>query len=74
MPLIIIIAILVALRVAEIGPTADISWWWIVGLMGVAYVWFEFGEKMFGLDKRKAHDEMDKAREARVKKNFDKKK
>jgi small Trp-rich protein len=73
MPLIIIIFILVVLRVLEVGPTGDISWWWIVGLGGIAFFWFEFGEKMFGLDKRKAHDEMEKARQDRVKKNFSKK-
>jgi small Trp-rich protein len=74
MPLIIIIAILLVLRWFEIGPTGNISWWWIVGLMVLAFVWFEFGEKAFGLDKRKAHDEMEKARLDRVNKNFGKKK
>jgi small Trp-rich protein len=74
MPLIIIIAILALLRYLEVGPTGTISWWWIVGLMGIAFFWFEFGEKMFGLDKRKAHDEMEKARRDRVNKTFNKKK
>ena len=73
MPLIIVIVILAVLKFLEVGPTGDISWWWIVGLMAVAFFWFEFGEKMFGLDKRKAHDEMEKARQDRVKKNFSKK-
>jgi small Trp-rich protein len=73
MPLILVILALVVLRFFEIGPTGTISWWWIVGLMVIAYIWFEFGEKAFGLDKRKAHDEMEKARLDRVKKNFDKK-
>jgi small Trp-rich protein len=74
MPLIIVIAILTILRFFEIGPTGAISWWWIIGLMAIAFFWFEFGEKMFGLDKRKAHDEMEKARQARVAKNFSNKK
>lgn len=69
--LIIAIAALTALKYFEIGPFADMSWWWITGLMFVAFIWFEFIERMLGLDKRKAHDEMDKAREARVKKAFE---
>jgi len=70
MPLIIIIVLLSLLRYFEVGPVADLSWWWIVGLMGVAFIWFEFIERMLGLDKRKSHDELEQARKDRVKKNF----
>jgi small Trp-rich protein len=70
MPLIIVIALLTALRFFEVGPFAELSWWWIVGLMAAAFIWFEYIEKMLGLDKRKAHDQMEKAREERVKKAF----
>ncbi|AMO93884.1 hypothetical protein CFter6_1170 [Collimonas fungivorans] len=71
MPLIIIIVSLIALKYFEVGPFAGISWWWIAGLMGVAFIWFEFLERMFGLDKRKAHEEIEKTRKERVKKTFD---
>ncbi len=71
MLLIIAIAALTALKYFEIGPFADMSWWWITGLMFVAFIWFEFIERMLGLDKRKAHDEMDKLRADRVKKAFE---
>lgn len=74
MPLIIIIALLTGLRYFEVGFFANVSWWWIVGLMGVAFLWFEFGEKLVGLDKRKAHESLEKMREERVKKTFEKKK
>jgi small Trp-rich protein len=74
MLLIAAIVILSALRYFEIGPVADLSWWWIVGLMAFAFVWFEFIERMFGLDKKKAHESLQKARDERVKKSFDKKK
>jgi len=70
MPLIIIIAILVALKYFEVGPVINLSWWWIVGLMVVAFIWFEFIERMLGLDRSNAHDKLDKAREERVKKTF----
>ena len=70
MPLIIVIALLTALRYFEVGPFANLSWWWIVGLMVVAFIWFEFIERMLGLDKRDSHDKLDKAREERVKNTF----
>jgi small Trp-rich protein len=72
MPLIIIIVALSLLRYFEVGPVADLSWWWIAGLVAVAFVWFEFIEKMLGLDKRKAHEQLEEARKARVKNTFKK--
>lgn len=72
MPLIIIIVLLSILRYFEVGPFAELSWWWIGGLLGVAFIWFEFIERMFGLDKRKAHEQLEKARKDRVTKTFKK--
>lgn len=71
MPLIIIIVLLSLLKYLEVGFLANFSWWWIVGLFCVAFIWFEFIERMLGLDKRKAHEQMEKSREERVKKTFD---
>lgn len=73
MYLIIAIVILAALKYFEVGFFADMSWWWVVGLMAAAFVWFEFLEKLFGLDKRKAHESLEKAREERVSKTFGRK-
>jgi len=70
MPLIIVIAVLTALRYFEVGPFASLSWWWIVGLMFAAFVWFEFLERLFGLDRGNSHDKLEKARQERVKKAF----
>lgn len=72
MPLIIVIVLLTILKYFEIGPFAAISWWWIVGLIVTAFIWFEFIERMLGLDKRKAHEQLDKARKERVSKTFKK--
>jgi len=72
MPLILLILALVILRYFEVWRFADLSWWWIVGLMVVGFIWFEFIEKMLGLDKKKAHAEDEKRRQARVKQSFDK--
>lgn len=73
MPLIIVIVLLSLLRYFEIGPFAELSWWWIAGLIAIAFIWFEFIEKMLGLDKRKAHEQLEEARQERVKATFEKK-
>lgn len=70
MPLIIVIVLLAILRYFEVGPFADLSWWWIAGLFVAAFIWFEYIEKMLGLDKRKAHEQLEKARKERVNKTF----
>ena len=73
MPIILLIVALFALRYFEVWKFAQFSWWWIVALSVFAFVWFEFLEPLFGLDKRKAHNEDERRRKARVKDNFDKK-
>lgn len=70
MPLIIIIVLLAVLRYFEVEPVASLSWWWIAGLFVVTFIWFEFGEKFLGLDKKKAHDEADKIRRERIRNTF----
>lgn len=72
MPLILLIVALVALRFFEVWKFAGLSWWYIVGLMVFAFVWFEFIEKMLGLDKKKQHDVHEKRRKERIKNSFDK--
>lgn len=74
MPIIIAIVLLSILRYFEVGPFADFSWWWIAGLFALAFIWFEFIESALGLDKRKAHEQLEKARLDRVKKTFNNKK
>jgi small Trp-rich protein len=74
MPIIFLIIALVALRYFEVWRFAELSWWWIVLLMFAAFIWFEFVEKIFGLDKKKAHNEDEKRRQQRIKETFDKRK
>lgn len=71
MPLIIAIAILSALKYFEVSFFQSLSWWWIAALIAIAFIWFEFVERILGLDKRRAHDEMDKIRKDRIKKTFE---
>jgi small Trp-rich protein len=72
MPLILLIVGLAILRYFEIGPFAEISWWWIGALFAAAFIWFEFIERMLGLDKRKEHNALEKARKDRVDRTFKK--
>ncbi|NRR34267.1 TIGR04438 family Trp-rich protein [Oxalobacteraceae bacterium] len=74
MPLILLILALCGLRYFEVWRFADVSWYWIIGLMVFAFCWFEFLEPMLGLNKKKAHNEDEKRRQDRVKHNFGKKK
>lgn len=71
MPLIIAIVLLSALRYFEIGPFKQLSWWWVAALFGIAFLWFEFGERLLGLDKRRAHEQLEKSRQSRIRKTFD---
>jgi small Trp-rich protein len=73
MPIILLILALILLKYFDVWKFAEMSWWWVVGLMGVAFIWFEYIEKILGLDKKKAHDEDRERREARRKQSFDKK-
>jgi small Trp-rich protein len=74
MPIIILFVVLGCLKYFEVWKFATMSWWWVIGLMIVAFIWFEYIEKIFGLDKKKAHDLDAKLREERLKKTFEKKK
>jgi small Trp-rich protein len=72
MPLILLIAILCSLRYFEVWRFAELSWWYIIALMVFAFVWFEFIEKVLGLDKKKEHNVLNSRREARVRQAFSK--
>jgi len=74
MPLILLIAALIGLRYFEVWRFANLSWWWIVALMVFAFIWFEFIEKMLGLDKRREHNVDEQRRRDRVAKTFEKRK
>ncbi len=71
MYLILITLAAAALKYFEVWRFADMSWWWVVGLFALTFVWFEIIEKTLGLDKKKGHDEFDKTRKERIKKEFD---
>jgi len=55
-----------ALRWLEIGPFAHLSWWWVGAVFGLAFLWFEYFERMLGLEGKRAMDEQDAARKRRI--------
>ena len=59
--------LLLVLKLLDFGPFGDLSWWWIAAVFAVAFVWFDFVEERLGLNKRKAFDEMEEAKQKRIK-------
>ncbi|MBR7745556.1 hypothetical protein [Undibacterium baiyunense] len=70
MKLLVPVVALYIMKLLELSFMENISWWWINGLGLFAFLWFEFFERMLGLDKRK--DEMlhEKMRKERLKRSF----
>jgi small Trp-rich protein len=62
---------LLALRLLGVGPFVEMSRWWIAAPFLLALFWFEIVEARFGFSKKKAMDEMAKAKERRIKQAFE---
>jgi small Trp-rich protein len=72
MPLLWIGALLVILRLLEIGPFATLSWWWVLAPLAASVLWFEWLERVFGRDKRQVEAvEWEQRRRERVGKQFE---
>ena len=74
MPLIILIALSIGLKYFGVWRFAEMSWWYVIGLMVFAFIWFEFIEKLLGLDKQKEHNVDEQRRKDRIKATFTKRK
>lgn len=60
-----------ALRFLEVGPVAELSWWWAALPFGLAFLWFEVFESMFGFDRRSREgEEIEELRRKRVAERF----
>lgn len=55
----------------DVGFVGQLSGWWIALLFGLAFIWFEVFERRLGWDKRRAFDELDKAKKERIRKNME---
>lgn len=60
--------VLLLMKWLEFGPVANWSWWIVLLPFGLAWIWFEVVEPYFGLDKKKAHDDIDKVKAERIRK------
>ncbi len=68
---VIVGVLLVLMKWFEFGPVGHWSWWVVLIPFALALLWFEIIEPFFGLDKRKAHADLDKIREERNRKALD---
>ncbi len=59
--------ILLVMKWMEYGPVAAWSWWVVLIPFGLAFMWFEVFEALFGLDKKKAHDQVEEIKQERIK-------
>ena len=66
--LLIFAFLFLALKLTGFPPQMEqVSWWWVAAPFGLAFLWFEFIERRFGLDKKKAFDELQRAKQKRIK-------
>ena len=63
--------VLLLLWFFDVGVFGQMSGWWVAGVFVAAFIWFEVFEKRLGLDKKKAFDELDKAKKERIKREMD---
>ena len=58
---------MIVLKLLEVSVFATLSWWWITLPLVIAFLWFELVERRFGMDKKKAFDEIDNIKKIRIK-------
>ncbi len=59
---------LLVLKLLHVEPVAGISWWWLVLPFLLAFLWFDLVEERLGLNKKRAFDEIEKAKKERIRK------
>ncbi len=70
MILVLMTTILTILKLLNVTPLAELSWWWVAGLFAVTLLWFEYIERLIGWDKKNNTDPLESIRQARIKKYF----
>ena len=61
---------LLVLRLLEVGPTAQLAWWWVLLPFGLAVAWWTWSDAT-GLTKRREMDRMEERKQARRRKHID---
>lgn len=62
--------VLLAMKLAEFGPVAAWSWWWVLLPFGLATAWWGFVD-VSGLTQRRAMDKMDQIKAERRNRNLE---
>jgi len=63
--------VLLVSKLLDFGPLAELSWWWVLLPFLVALIWWEVFERRLGLDKKKAFDELERAKKERIARALD---
>ena len=58
MVLVVIGLLILIMKIAEFGPVANWSWWWVLAPFALLFVWWEIICPMIGWDKRTAARKM----------------
>jgi small Trp-rich protein len=59
-------AMLVLCKWFEILFFKNLSWWWVIAPLVLAFIYFEVLEPMFGWDKKQAYDKADEYKRKRI--------
>ena len=70
MPFVVIGVLLIVAKLAELGPFAELSWWWVAVPFGLAVLWWEYADGS-GLTKRRAMDKMERRKIERREKQME---
>jgi small Trp-rich protein len=60
MPLAVVATIILLLKIAEIGPPANWSWFWVLVPFAVLFLWWSVITPLIGWDKKMAEKKMKK--------------
>ena len=67
MAFVIVGVLLVLMKVAEFGPVAGLSWWWVLAPFAGAMAWWAFADGT-GLTKKREIDKMEERKAERRRK------
>ncbi len=69
MAFVIVGVLLIVLKVAEFGPVAEWSWWWVLSPFPLAMLWWWWADSS-GWTKKREIDKMEARKEERRRKNI----
>jgi small Trp-rich protein len=61
---------LLVMKLAEVGPGADLSWWWVLAPFAVVPIWWSISDAT-GLTRKQVDAGEEQRRIARVRKHLD---